>query len=244
MKEPYYRPDLARIHHEGFGFHADDCADGVLARLEPVRARDGLVLEFGCGSGLLTRYLVDAGLRVLATDASPAMLAIARETLGDRCEIRRLTLPDDPIPEADAIVGIGHALSYLDTAADIRRAVERLGDALLPGGTIVFDLCDLRWGAARIDQRPIGWVGEDWALVTKTSVPTPDRYVREMTTFMRDDDGCWRRDEERHDNILVDVAEVPGWLAGRGVSAAVEPAFGTEHLPEGLLVLVGSRPAS
>ena len=49
--EPYYRRDLALVHHRGFGFHADDCAPGILALLEPVRARDGLVVELGCGSG-------------------------------------------------------------------------------------------------------------------------------------------------------------------------------------------------
>ena len=26
MDAPYYRPDLARVHHEGFAFHADDAA--------------------------------------------------------------------------------------------------------------------------------------------------------------------------------------------------------------------------
>jgi len=57
-EEPYYRPDLARIFHLGFGFHADDCAPGILALLEPVRERDGLVVELGCGTGLLTRYEV------------------------------------------------------------------------------------------------------------------------------------------------------------------------------------------
>ena len=30
---PYYRTDLARVHHLGFGFHADACARGVLALL-------------------------------------------------------------------------------------------------------------------------------------------------------------------------------------------------------------------
>ncbi len=78
MNEPYYRRDLALVHDRGFGFHAEMCAPGILARLEPVRERGGLVLEVGCGSGLLTRYLVDAGHRVLATDASPAMLELAR----------------------------------------------------------------------------------------------------------------------------------------------------------------------
>lgn len=109
--EPYYRADLARIHHLGFAFHADDCAPGILALLEPVLARDGLVVELGCGSGLLTRHLIDAGYRVIATtDASPAMLDLARQTAGDAQEIARVTLPDDPIPQADAIVSVGHAL--------------------------------------------------------------------------------------------------------------------------------------
>jgi methylase of polypeptide subunit release factors len=48
--------------------------------LVPVLARNGLVLELGCGSGLLTRALVAAGHRLIATDASPAMLEIARES--------------------------------------------------------------------------------------------------------------------------------------------------------------------
>lgn len=74
MDEPYFQHDLALIHHRGFGFHAGMCAPGILHLLEPVRDRGGLVLEIGCGSGLLTRHLVDAGHRVLATDASPAML--------------------------------------------------------------------------------------------------------------------------------------------------------------------------
>ncbi len=67
------------MHHLGFGFHADACAPGILALLEPVRDRGGLVLELGCGSGLLTRHLIDAGHRVIATDASSAMLELARE---------------------------------------------------------------------------------------------------------------------------------------------------------------------
>ena len=99
--EPYYRRDLALVHHLGFSFHAEATAPGVIALLEDVRRRNGLVLEIGCGSGLLTRKLVDAGFRVLATDASPAMLDLARErpspmpkrSSGSRCPtIRSLRL--------------------------------------------------------------------------------------------------------------------------------------------------------
>src|SRR3974390_825610 len=73
-RDPYYRDDLALVHHLGFGFHADDCAPSLLRILEPIRRRDGVVVELGCGSGLLTAHLTGAGHRVLATDASEPLL--------------------------------------------------------------------------------------------------------------------------------------------------------------------------
>jgi len=241
--EPYYRHDLALVHHEGFGSHAEACAPGILSLLQPVRDRDGLVVELGCGSGLLTRYLLDAGHRVIAADASPAMLQLAGEVVADADEIRRLTLPHDPIPAADAIVSIGHALSYLPDAASIDRALVMIARALRPGGVLAIDLCDLEWAATRIDQPSRGWLGEGWALVTEFSVPSPDRYVRQMATFIRSGDGSWRRDDERHDNVMIDTTLVPGLLAEQGVEARVEESFGDETLPAGLRAIIGRRPA-
>jgi SAM-dependent methyltransferase len=149
--EGYYRPDLALIHHLGFGHHADLCAPGILALLEPVRQRGGTVLELGCGSGLLTRYLVDAGLRVIATDASPAMLDLAQAHVQPGVDLRRLVLPDDPLPAVDAIVSVGHVLSYLPTEAAIDRALAAAAEALQPGGLLALDLCDLAWAGTRRD---------------------------------------------------------------------------------------------
>ena len=117
-----------------------------------MRERGGLVLEVGCGSGLLTRYLLDAGHRVVATDASPAMLDLARETAGG-ADLRLLTLPDDPLPEADAIVGVGHVLNYLPDVAAIERGLAAIGRALRPGGVVAIDLCDLEWARERAGRR-------------------------------------------------------------------------------------------
>ncbi len=237
----YYRADLACVHHLGFGFHADACAPGILALLEPVRG--GLVVELGCGSGLLTRHLVDAGYRVIATDASPAMLDLAREYVPDAEDIRLVRLPDDPLPAADAVVSVGHVLSYLPDEASIDRALVAAARSLRPGGVLAVDLCDVAWGEARRDAPNQGRVGDDWAIITAFSVPSPDRFVREMTTFLRNDDGSWRRDDERHDNVLIDTALVPALLADHGVQATVACSFGTEHLLDGLRAIVGHRPA-
>jgi SAM-dependent methyltransferase len=239
--DPYYRRDLALIHHRGFGFHADACAPGILTLLEPVRERDGLVVEIGCGSGLLTRHLVDGGHRVIATDASPAMLELARDLVPDAEGLQRVVLPDDPIPPADAIVGVGHALNYLPDEAAVERALVAIAEALRPGGLLAIDLCDLEWGESRRDTPNHGWVADDWALVTEFSLPRPNQFVRQMATFLRNDDGSWRRDDERHDNVLIDTAGVPALLAGHGVEATVAPSFGGERLPVGLRAIKGRR---
>jgi SAM-dependent methyltransferase len=238
---PYYRRDLALVHHLGFGFHADACAPGILSLLEPVRERNGLVVEIGCGSGLLTRHLLDAGHRVIATDASPAMLDLAREVGGDAEDVRQVTLPDDPIPEADAIVGVGHALNYLPDLDAIDRALVAMARALRPGGLLAIDLCDLEWAEARRDVPSAGWAGDDWAIVTRFSMPAPDRYVRQMATFVRNENGSWRRDDERHDNVMIDTSRVPGLLREQGIEATVALSFGSEHLPKGLRAVIGHR---
>lgn len=240
MPSEYYRSDLALIHHRGFGSHADGCAPGILTLLEPVLMRKGLVLELGCGSGLLTRHLVEAGHAVLASDASQAMLDLAAEHV-PAAEFRRLRLPDDPLPEADAVVAVGHPMNYLPRTEAIDRALIATAGALRPGGVLAVDLCDLEWGRRRRGAPPQARLGDDWALITEFAIPAPDRFDRHMTTFVRTAVGTYRRSEERHENVLIDTARIPDLLAAHGVTAEVRPSFGTETLPAGLVAVVGVK---
>jgi SAM-dependent methyltransferase len=239
--EPYYRRDLALVHHLGFADHADTCAPGILALLEPVRARGGLVVELGCGSGALTRHLVAAGHRVVATDASAAMLDLACENAPGVEDLRLLVLPDDDVPRADAIVSVGHVISYLPDEPALDRALVAVAGALAPDGVLAIDVCDLEYGARRRGAPPAARVGDDWAVITCFSTPSPERFVRDITTFVHNGDGSWRRSDERHDNVLVETDRLPALLAEHGVDAEVRASFDTETLPPGLRVVVGRR---
>jgi SAM-dependent methyltransferase len=209
-----------------------------------VRERDGLVVELGCGSGLLTRYLVDAGHRVIATDASPAMLELARTYAGEAREIRELVLPDDPIPEADAVDSIGHVLSYLPEASAIDRALVAIAEALRPGGLMALDLCDLSYAEARPGSPIRARVADEWAIITERSTLSTTTFVRQMAVFLRNEDGSWRRDDERHENVLIDTSLVPGLLAEHGIRATVETSFGGGvQLLDGLHAIVGTKDA-
>jgi len=240
---PYYHRDLAFIHDRGYGLHADRCAPGIVGLLSGVGdlEGDGLVLEFGCGSGALTRHLLAAGLRVVATDASADMLALARAGLGPDADLRLLALPGDPLPAADAIVSVGHAISYLPGAAAVEAALAAMAGALRPGGVLAFDLLDLDFGRARAGEPPIARVEEDWAIVTTFAAPAPDRVVRDITTFVPDGAGAWRRGSERHEYVLVDTSRIPALLAGHGVQATVGTAFGEAELPVGLRSVTGRK---
>jgi SAM-dependent methyltransferase len=292
----FYRDDLALVHHLGFGFHGDRCAPGILAALAPIRDRNGLVLELGCGGGHLTRHLLKAGHRVIATDASPSMLAIAREVARDAEGIRQIALPDDPLPEADAIVAIGHVFNYLRDEAAIHRALVSASRALRPGGVLAIDMQDLEWGEAFRNAPGQARVADDWALISEFSVPEPGlkakslgphassvlgwhstclkplnsskqqamslgsqasstclptlpsalvpepaRFVRRHISFIRAEDGTWRRDEEVHVNVLVDTATIPAILSEHGLSASVADSFGDEELPRGLVAVIGEK---
>lgn len=243
--EPYYAEDLAYIHDQGYGFHADLCAPGILRLLEPVRQRGGVVLEIGCGSGLLTTKLVDAGHQVIATDASPAMLAIARAAAPGAAGIRTLVLPDDAVPSVDAVVGIGHALNYLPDLPAVHRGLAALAGALRPGGVLALDLCDLEWARLREGAAPHARVGEDWAIITRFSQPEPGRFDRDITTFVRTGSGEYRRREEYHRNVMIDSSTVPGLLREHGVAAHVGTTFDDPDypLPRGLRTVVGRRPS-
>lgn len=226
------------MHHLGFGFHADACAPGILALLEPVRG--GLVVELGCGSGRLTWHLLEAGHRVVATDASSAMVALAREIVPG-AEVRPLVLPDEPVPACDAVVSVGHVLNYLRDEAAVERALIAAAEALRPGAILALDLCDLRYGELRHDEPNSSRIDDHWAIVTRFSLPRPNLFVREIAAFLRSEDGTWRRDDERHENVLVDTSAVPALLREHGVEALVAESFGDEELPEGLVAIVGRK---
>jgi hypothetical protein len=73
--------------------------------------------------------------------------------------------------------------------------------------------------------------------------PRRNLFVREITTFLRNDDGTCRRDDERHENVLIETARLPVLLASHGLEVRVSSSFGDEVLPEGLATIVGRRTA-
>ncbi len=109
-------------------------ASQVLAGLQGI-ARDATVLDVGCGTGRVTEALLELvpDGRVLAMDASPDMVELARRRLAGRAEVwcqdvLELSL-DQPV---DAIL----STAALHWVTDHDRLWARLARALRPGGVL------------------------------------------------------------------------------------------------------------
>jgi hypothetical protein len=74
-----------------------------------------------------------------------------------------------------------------------------------------------------------------------TSPPAPHRFIRQITVFVRNDDGSRRHDDGQHGNVLIDTAHGPGLLAREGVEVSVTSASGAGQPPTGLAVFIGRR---
>jgi trans-aconitate 2-methyltransferase len=109
-------------------------ASEVLGRLEGI-APDAIALDVGCGTGRVTEALMELVPRgrVLAIDASPAMVALARGRLGDRAQVWCQDVLDLDLDEpVDAIV----STATLHWVTDHDRLWARLAGALRPDGVL------------------------------------------------------------------------------------------------------------
>lgn len=113
--------------------------DLLLAALP--RERHGRALEVGCSVGELAAALRTRVDALVAVDASPAAVAVARERLGDDADVRLLDVPREWPEGGFDLVVVSEAGYFLSPRA-LDRLVDRVEASLGPGGTLV--LCHWR----------------------------------------------------------------------------------------------------
>jgi len=221
-----YGDDLAWIHHAGFSEFAESAAPWFAAILPR-----GLVVDIGCGSGVLARELTRAGFDVLGIDASPSMIALARQN-APRARFEAASFNTFAIPPCDAITAIGEVLNY-GRREDLLPFFQR---AAASARMLVFDIAE-RGSYPPHDERRVG--GDDWSVIAiKDSDST--RLTRRVITF-RHIAGSVRRSEETHELELYERDEVVQMLHDSGFDVRIRRSYGRRRLPKGHGVYLATR---
>lgn len=223
-----YRDDLAWIHHAGFSEFAESAAPGLLKILGD---RRGLVVDVGCGSGVWARALTRASFDVLGIDASPSMIALARQTAPDA---RFIISAFDTVelPPCATITAIGEVLNY-GTLDGVRAFIARAARAT---ELLIFDIAE-RGAYPAHDERRIG--GDDWSvIVIKDS--DGQHLTRRVLTF-REIDGQVRRDEEVHELELYERDTILAMLRDAGFKTRLRKSYGKQRLPKGHTAYIATK---
>lgn len=96
-----------------------------------------LVLDAGCGGGLVARELAAAGAEVVGVDRSLGSLGVARRAV--RGHFRPAQGRLERLPFADGSFDAVVAADVLEHLPDLPAAVAELARVLAPGGSFVFD---------------------------------------------------------------------------------------------------------
>lgn len=122
---------------EGVVAYADSAFQSLAMVLDRHnRSLDGAaVMDFGCGTGLLTERLVNAGASVHAVDVSEPMLAVLTAKIASHRWVDVVTSQASPTegPVFDVVV----CSSVLSFVADYPVTVSQLVSALKPGGLFI-----------------------------------------------------------------------------------------------------------
>ncbi|KRE39156.1 methyltransferase [Janibacter sp. Soil728] len=94
------------------------------------------ILDAGCGSGPLLSDLKRRGASVAGFDASPAMIRLARERLGDAADLKVADLTQ-PLPYDDEAFDDALAVLVLHYLEDWSRPLAELRRVLVSGGRLI-----------------------------------------------------------------------------------------------------------
>ncbi len=117
--------------------YASAAFDSLVSVLDEIGIELGgtTVVDFGCGTGLLTERLVDTGAEVVAVDTSAAMLAVLRAKIDRHGWTTVTTTSDlDEVPVGNDVIVCSSVCSFLD---DYPATAARLVDLLRPGGLFI-----------------------------------------------------------------------------------------------------------
>lgn len=188
--------------------------------------KDGLVLDLGCGTGMMTEALARRGYDMIGVDNSEDMLQIAMEKRAESGADILYLLQDMQAFElygtVAAVVSICDSMNYLTEYKDLVSTLSLVNNYLDPGGIFIFDLNTLYKYRDVIGDSTIAENRETCSFIWENSFDEEERINEyDLTLFIEEENGLYRRFEETHYQKAYTPEEIRQAVAEAGMKLEV-----------------------
>ena len=171
------------------------------------------VVDVACGTGKMTKLLLDKGLKVIGIDASEEMLNVARtkcKTVFVKQDMRKLELPH----LADMAVCVNDGVNYLKPN-ELATFFQRVAAALKVGAPFLFDVSSPHKLKNIIGNNVFYYDDENETLLWSNTLSASSVEMN-LTLFVADSSGKYIRADERHVQYLHTDEEISAALDSAG----------------------------
>jgi SAM-dependent methyltransferase len=202
----------------------------------------GRILDLGCATGTNLRELGARGYSCVGVDQSASFIEYARRAGGNNVEyVRERVETLDRDDRFDLVYSMFMTLNYLPRA-QLRPALEKMREMLLPGGHLVLEFGHMLNFVENYQQHGVAHHRGDGVLITRLSRqslnPHAATWRNEETLLVRGPDGQVSMYDNFFDQAVLTGPEVRGLLADAGLAVTAEyggfrkePAPGHGHGP-------------
>lgn len=183
--------------------------------------RQPRIVECACGTGSLSVRFARAGLHVTGVDLSNAMLRRAEEKARRwgveaafvRQDMKKLSLTR----RVDAVLATCDGVNYLTSEADVKAFFSAAYASLRPGGRLCFDCSSRHKLEETMGDSFFGEERDGIAVLWQNRLQR-DAHILDMdvTFFVREEDGRYRRFREQHRQRAHSEQEIRTWLCECG----------------------------
>ncbi len=197
----------------------------------------GRILEMACGTGSLTKELLDLGYRVDGFDLSEEMLAVAHNKLSKNKNLRLFNMDMTEFKmdrKYKAIIAACDSINYILSENSLKQTFKRAYDHLEDGGLFIFDI-NSEYKLREILGNNIFLEDRDEIFYTWENQFDEDSNICEFyLTFFHSDDGeNYQRFDEVHREKAYSIKTVKSLLIEVGfIEIDIYEAFEFEDVKE------------
>lgn len=202
----------------------EEWCERIVGTLREYGIHEGLVLDLGCGTGSMTELLAAAGYDMIGVDASEEMLELADEKKRKSGHDILYLLQDmrefELYGTVRAIVSVCDSLNYITEEKDLLQVFRLAHNYLDPDGVILFDFNTVYKYEEILGESVIAENREEGSFIWENYYDPEERLNEyDLTLYVKEEDGRYRRFEETHFQKAYDRDVILGLLKEAGFRA-------------------------